>query len=161
FYELKSRSEYEKWSAAMFADLERQTRSVQAVSSGSPSARSRYFIRKAFEERRADPASWARLLLRKAWDWLRPYPNPLFWPAWVVWTVGAFYTVLVVLAVIGLAASRRPGVRLFSLAVLVLSMAAHVALIVVWRYRVPYWDPILLLYGIFGAFSLGPKHVRS
>jgi hypothetical protein len=42
-------------------------------------------------------------------------------------------------------------VTAFCLAVLVLSMAAHVALQVVWRYRVPYWDPILLLYGTFGA----------
>jgi hypothetical protein len=30
-------------------------------------------------------------------------------------------------------------------------MVAHVALQVVWRYRVPYWDPILILYGAFGA----------
>jgi len=30
-------------------------------------------------------------------------------------------------------------------------------LIVVWRYRVPYWDPVLLLYGIFGAgITLAP-----
>jgi hypothetical protein len=25
-------------------------------------------------------------------------------------------------------------------------MAAHVAIIVVWRYRIPYWDPVLILY---------------
>ena len=30
-------------------------------------------------------------------------------------------------------------------------MAAHVLVLVVWRYRVPYWDPVLLLYGVFGA----------
>src|SRR5439155_20452575 len=133
FYELKSLSEYNKWSAAMFADLERQTRSVQAVSSGSPSAKSRYFIRKAFEERRGDPAGWARLLLRKAWDWLRPYPNPLFWPARVVWTVGALYAVITILAVVGLVFAPRPGVRLFVLAYLAVTLASHVALIVVWR----------------------------
>jgi hypothetical protein len=23
--------------------------------------------------------------------------------------------------------------------------------LVVWRFRVPYWDPVLLLYGVFGA----------
>ncbi len=33
-------------------------------------------------------------------------------------------------------------------------MAAHVAIIVVWRYRVPYWDPVLLLYGVWGAARL-------
>jgi len=33
-------------------------------------------------------------------------------------------------------------------------MAVHVAVIVVWRYRVAYWDPVLLLYGVFGAAAL-------
>jgi carbon starvation protein len=36
--------------------------------------------------------------------------------------------------------------------ILVVSMAAHVVLQVVWRYRLPYWDPVLLLYGTFGAW---------
>jgi hypothetical protein len=30
-------------------------------------------------------------------------------------------------------------------------MAVHLAILVLWRYRVPYWDPILLLYGVPGA----------
>ena len=36
-------------------------------------------------------------------------------------------------------------------AVLLVTMAVHVALIVVWRYRIPYWDPVLLLYAVSGA----------
>jgi len=35
-------------------------------------------------------------------------------------------------------------------------MALHVALEVVWRYRMPYWDPILILYAVFGGASLVP-----
>jgi len=135
----------------MFADLNRQTRAIGRASGGSPGARSRYFLRKAFEERSADPRQWATLLLRKSWDWLRPYPSPLFWPPGVVWTIGIFTAALTLLAVVGLAGSPRPGVRLFALALLFLTMAAHVAIIVVWRYRVPYWDPVLLLYGVWGA----------
>jgi hypothetical protein len=30
-------------------------------------------------------------------------------------------------------------------------MATHVATLVVFRYRIPFWDPLLLLYGAFGA----------
>ena len=160
FYRLKSVEEYPGWSAAMFADLERQTRAIEAAAPRSPSAKSRYFFRKAVEERRGDPAGWARLLLRKSWDWLRPYPNPLFWPAWVVWTVGVFYAVLTLLAAVGLASAPRPGVRAFSVALLLLTMAAHVAILVVWRYRVPYWDPVLLLYGVSGAFLLAGSSAR-
>jgi 4-amino-4-deoxy-L-arabinose transferase-like glycosyltransferase len=157
FYELKSLEEYRRWSAAMFTDLERQTRAIEAAAGRSPSAKSRYFVRKALEERRADPSGWPSLLWHKAWDWLRPYPSPLFWPAWSVWIVGAIYSAGTVLAIVGIAAAPRPGVRLFVLTYLVLTMAVHVALIVVWRYRVPYWDPVLLLYGSFGAAVLSRR----
>lgn len=154
FYRLENLEQYRSWSAAMFSDLERRTREIEAEAPGSPSAKSRFFLRRTLEERRGNPAAWARLLLRKAWDWLRPYPNPLFWPAWVVLSVGAIYVAGTLLAVLGLAAAARPGVRLFVLAYLALTMAGHVALIVVWRYRIPYWDPVLILYGVFGAARL-------
>ncbi len=35
--------------------------------------------------------------------------------------------------------------------VLAVSMVAHVVLLVIWRYHMPYWDPILILYAIPGA----------
>ena len=146
FYDVKTQEEYRRWSAAMFADLEKKTREIEAAAPRSPSAKSRYFVRQAVAERRADPGSWGRPLLRKAWDWLRPYPSPLFWPPSAVWTIGAVYTVLTLLAIAGLTRRIRPGVRAFAIVYLVLTMAAHVAIIVVWRYRIPYWDPVLLLY---------------
>jgi hypothetical protein len=45
-------------------------------------------------------------------------------------------------------------VRAFTLAFLAVTLVSHVVLIVVWRYRIPYWDPALLLYGVFGAGTL-------
>ena len=161
FYELKSFSEYQEWSRAMFADLERQTRAIDASSGGSPGAKSRYFIRKTLEERRGDLAGWARLLLRKSWDWVRPYPNPLFWQRSVVWTTGILDALLMLLAILGFAVAPRPGVRFFLLVYLALTMVSHVVLIVVWRYRISYWDPVLILYGVFGAaWILENKAVR-
>ena len=154
FYRLKSLEEYKIWSAAASADLDRQTQAIEAAAPLSPSAKSRYFVRETFEERRGGPAAWSNLLLRKAWDWLRPHPNPLFWPVWAVWSVGAFYTALTLLAVIGLVGALRPGVRFFSVVFLTMTMAAHVVVIVVWRYRVPYWDPVLLLYAVPGLARL-------
>jgi 4-amino-4-deoxy-L-arabinose transferase-like glycosyltransferase len=146
FYDLKTQEEYRRWSSAMFSDLEKKTREIEAASPRSPSAKSRYFVQQAAAERRAEPGGWGKLLLRKTWDWLRPYPSPLFWPPSAVWTIGAVYTVLTVLAIVGLTRRIRPGVRAFAIVCLILTMAAHVAIIVVWRYRIPYWDPILLLY---------------
>jgi len=97
-----------------------------------------------------------RLFARKAWEWLRPYPTPWFWPRNVVVAVGAFYVVLLALAIAGFLSASRPGVRAFTLGVLAATMAFHVLVLVVWRYRVPYWDPVLLLYGVFGAGTLLP-----
>ncbi|HMA17759.1 MAG TPA: hypothetical protein VKS03_04895, partial [Thermoanaerobaculia bacterium] len=76
--------------------------------------------------------------------------------ATVVFGVGALYCTLYLLSAIGLALAPRRGVTLFALAFLVASMAAHVLTLVSWRYRVPYWDPVLLLYGAFGAVTLLP-----
>lgn len=154
FYRLRSRDEYLAWSRAMFADLERQTEELAREGRNSPRARSRYFFQKALAERSGDPAGWARLLLRKAWDFVRPYPNPLFWPLPLVAVVGAVGSVVTVLAAIGLATGERPGVRIFSLAFLAVTLAAHVALLVVWRYRIPYWDPVLLLWAVPGGARL-------
>lgn len=151
FYKLDSLESYRRWSAAMFADLEQQTRAVEAATGGSPTALSRHFLRKTLEERSADRTGWARLLLRKSWDWLRPYPHALFWPPWVVWVTGAVYVALTALAIRGFVLAPRPGVRLFVLAYLATTLISHVIFIVVWRYRIAYWDPLLLLYAVVGA----------
>ena len=60
----------------------------------------------------------------------------------------------------GLATAARRGAVRFSIAVLVLSTALHVLVLVLWRYRVPYWDPILLLYGVFGITRFAPGRAR-
>ena len=151
FFEVRSRDEYLRWVEAMHRDMARQTDELRAAGRTSPSERSRFFVSQAVAERSADPVGWLRLLLRKSWEWLRPYPTPWFWPRAVVAAVGTFYVVLYALAVVGFLSAPRPGVRAFGLSVLAISMAAHVLVLVVWRYRVPYWDPVLLLYGVFGA----------
>jgi 4-amino-4-deoxy-L-arabinose transferase-like glycosyltransferase len=154
FYQLRSRDEYLAWSRAMFADLERRTAELTASGVTSPRERSRRFVAQAFAERSGDPGGWARLMLRKVWDFVRPYPNPLFWPLPVVVAIGAVGAAISLLAIAGLAHAQRRGVRAFLLAFLGITLAAHVALIVVWRYRIPYWDPVLLLYAAPGGARL-------
>ena len=151
FYELKTREEYDRWLDGMDRTMRAETEALDRAGRPSPSGRSRRFVEKALEERRGDPAGWALLTARKAWDWLRPYPNPMFWPATVVAGVGLYYAGLFALAAVGLASAPRPGVRSFVLAYLAVSMLSHVVLTVVWRYRVPYWDPVLILYASFAA----------
>ena len=154
FYRLRDRAEYREWSRAMFGDLARQTAELERSGITSPRERSRYFIERAIAERRGDPGEWAALLARKAWDFLRPYPNPIFWPRSVVVAVGLFVGVVTLLAAAGLAAAGRPGVRHFAWVYLAVALAAHVLLIVVWRYRIPYWDPVLVVYAPAGVARL-------
>jgi 4-amino-4-deoxy-L-arabinose transferase-like glycosyltransferase len=154
FYRVRTRSEYEAW----IRELDRLTRErfaeLQKTGETSPTRRSLAFWRMTLAERRANPDGTVSLLLHKTWDWLRPYPHPLFWPPWVVWPSGIFYGALSVCALIGWSAAPRPGVRLFIVFYLALTLAVHLALIVVWRYRIAYWNPVLLLYGVFGAAVL-------
>jgi 4-amino-4-deoxy-L-arabinose transferase-like glycosyltransferase len=154
FYRIRTREEYEGWIRDFGRVAEEKQAELEASGLTSPSQRTRAFFRMTLEERLRKPGESAVLFLRKSWDWLRPYPNPLFWPAGVVACVGLFYTVLSFLAAYGLLRSPRPGASFFAVALMTVTMAAHVAALVVWRYRIPYWDPVLLLYGVFGASRL-------
>jgi 4-amino-4-deoxy-L-arabinose transferase-like glycosyltransferase len=154
FYALSSREQYDRWAAETATDLLQRNREASAEAAGSPAAKSRYFFRAAIAQRASDPPGWARLGLRKLWDWIRPYPNPLFWPSALLWGMGILELSLMAFAAVGLATAERTGVRNFAVGYLAITLASHVALIVVWRYRLAYWDPVLLLYAIPGALGL-------
>jgi 4-amino-4-deoxy-L-arabinose transferase-like glycosyltransferase len=153
YYALSTGAEIDAWTRDFDRDVRDRIARLDAAGVTSPGARSKAFLRAALEERRGDLAGWARLLARKALDWLRPWPNPGYWPAAIVWAVAAWSLVLYAAALWGLWSSERRGVAAFAVATLLLSMAFHVLVLVVWRYRVPYWDPILLLYGMAGALG--------
>jgi len=154
YYDIRSRAEFDRWIVAFDADMKARISRVDSQGTFRPGERSALFARMAVEEMRAAPAGEARLLLEKTWQWIRPYPTPWFWPPYVVAGTGALYAVLYVLAAIGLATAKRRGVAGFCVALLAVSMAVHVALLVLWRYRVPYWDPVLLLYAPAGVRRL-------
>lgn len=157
FYELRSRGDYDAWITALDRDKLAQIAALGRTDPAAAARPSEYFGKLAVAECLADPRGTLALAARKSLDWLRPYPNPWFWPGWIVVSVGLLYVLFYGLAAFGLATGSRPGVALFSILFLAATMAAHVALIVIWRYRVPYWDPILLLYGVFGASQLAAR----
>ncbi|MEP6768648.1 MAG: glycosyltransferase family 39 protein [Acidobacteriota bacterium] len=154
YYALRSRGEYAAWVTAEDEDIRRRLARVAAGGVLSPRQRGRAFREMALDDVRADPSAALRLLLQKSWFWLRPYPTTWFRSAWVVRGTGLYYGVVYALAAAGFVAARRRGVRLFALGILAVSLASHVLIIVVWRYRIPYWDPVLLLYGAPGGARL-------
>jgi hypothetical protein len=120
----------------------------------SPGRLSRALTAAALEERRDDPVGTVRLLAWKAGEWLRPYPDPRFWPLPAVVAVGAYTVALWIFFAVGCARARRTGARRFALMFLAATMLLHVVLETNWRYRTAYWDPVLLLYAVFGAAAL-------
>jgi len=161
FYEAKNQTELQVWAREMNREMERQVASFPETVRRSPARLSRELVRKAVENRVRNPRDTLRLYGKKLGDWLRPYPHPLYWPRAVVWLTGFYYCLLFAFAGVGIALAPRHGVARFSIAFLAASMALHLVLMVAWRYRIPYWDPVLLLYGVFGAGgTLLPRWTR-
>jgi len=156
YYGVKNQTELQAWAMSMNRDMDLQVARFPESVRSSPGRLSRALVRKAVEDRVRDPRETLRLYGKKIWDWLRPYPNPLYWPRMVVLGIGALHGILYLLAARGLLLAPRRGATLFALAFLFASMATHVLTLVSWRYRVPYWDPVLILYGMFGAGTLLP-----
>ena len=158
----RDRAELDRAVAALeAARLARITALPEAVRD-SPGRLSRALARAALDERRADMAGTARLLSWKIWDWLRPYPDPRFWPRRVVLAAGAWFSALFVLAAVGFVRADRAGASAFCLAFLAITMLLHVVLETNWRYRTANWDPVVLLYAAFGAATLvAPRGVAE
>lgn len=149
-----SRQELENASDALERERREWIAALPAEVRNSPGRLSRALFSDALAERRADPRGTLRLLAWKSWDWLRPYPDPRFWPVAAVVILGLYFTALFVCAALGLAKAERRGAGRLCLLFLALTMLLHVALETSWRYRSAYWDPVLLLYASSGAGAL-------
>jgi hypothetical protein len=149
-YDVEDRQDVEPLVKAMREDKLERLKALDPSIRESPSRRSFALARFALDDLRADPAAARQLYRRKLWHWVRPYPT-LFWGWPIVVGFGALYMLLYVLTGVGFARADRRGAVAFAAGVLVVSTVVHVTFLVLWRYRIPYVDPILLLFGLFGA----------
>ena len=152
--EARTRAEVEAASAELERTREALIASLPPEVRHSPGRLSRALFSAALRERLADPRPANILLAWKARDWLRPWPDPRFWPRPAVVALGALFAVLYLLAAVGLARAERAGVRAFCLVFLAATFAFHLVFETSWRYRAVYWEPVLLLYAVPGAASL-------
>ncbi len=150
----KSREDLETASAELERARRERIAALPAEVRSSPGRLSRALFSAALAERRANPRGTLRLLAWKSWDWLRPYPDPRFWPRSAVVILGLYFTALAACAIVGLATAERRGGRAFCLLFLAVTMLLHVVLETSWRYRSVYWDPVLILYASSGAAVL-------
>jgi 4-amino-4-deoxy-L-arabinose transferase-like glycosyltransferase len=155
FYQVHTRARYEQWTREATAEIDHgRIRALAGPPGTNPAVRSRALASAAIAWMRSDPGRTARLFLHKAADWIRPWPSPLVWSLPVVIAVGVYNSALCVAAVLGLWSSPRRGVAAAALLVLAVTMAAHVVLQTVWRYRIAYWDPVLVLFAGWGSVRL-------
>jgi hypothetical protein len=120
-------------------------RTIDAIAQ-TPQSRSRQWSRRAIAFVRADPAGEARFTAEKAWLYWRPWLNPFEHSRFAVIATGAFYVALYVLAAFGMA---RSGDRRYVVAALIFFAAmwlAHLPYQVSMRLRVPFTDPLLIVF---------------
>jgi 4-amino-4-deoxy-L-arabinose transferase-like glycosyltransferase len=160
YYRLESRAEYEEFTRHYQAEVNDGRIREIAASHPGPAERSAAFVRDAGAWIESHPGRWRALVVEKTLDWLRPWASRFGWPPGIVAATGLWYVTLFVLAGLGMFRGKRRGLVAAAVLVLFLSTAAHVATLVVWRYRMVFWDPLLIVFAsaalveLFGgAFS--------
>ena len=146
FYRLRSRADFEDFTRRYRIEVGSGRIREIAAAHPNPAERSRAFVADAVGWNRAHPGAWSALLVAKTLDWLRPWASRFSWPPAIVVLSGIWYGALFVLAGIGLVVVSRRGIALAAVLVLLSSMAAHVATLVMWRYRMVFWDPVLVVF---------------
>jgi 4-amino-4-deoxy-L-arabinose transferase-like glycosyltransferase len=155
YYSLKTKEQYGELMTRYMHEVGQGRIHEIAVAHPNPSDRSRAFAADAIVWIQGNFHSWLWLMGKKSLDWLRPWPSPFRWDAAIIVAVGLWYALLFVLAGVGLVRSRRHGVSVAAVGVLVLSAAIHIATVVSWRYRMVFWDPVLVVFAALGAKALG------
>ena len=151
-YEAEDRAEFKRREAAFEqATIHEVARQVEARAT-TPGSRDREWRRLAIEELRRDPRASVMFAAKKAWLYWRPWLNPIEYRPPVVAVSAAILLSLFGLAAFGM--TRHPDKRLVAAVLLYFAVIwlAHVPHQVVMRYRIPFTDPLLLVFAA-GAIS--------
>jgi 4-amino-4-deoxy-L-arabinose transferase-like glycosyltransferase len=150
-YDASSREELRR------LEHEFENRTIHAVAAQvesratTPNSRDREWRRLAIEDLRREPAESARFMARKAWLYWRPWLNPIEYGTRAVVASALILVTLFVLAAIGL---WRHPLRNAVLVYFAVFWLAHVPHQVVMRYRIPFTDPLLLVFAAGAIASL-------
>lgn len=146
-------------------ELEFETKTIHAVATqvaaraSSPITRDAEWRRMAIEDFRREPAESIRFMLRKAGYYWRPWLNPIEHGRGAVI---ASAVILIALYVLGFIGIFRHRLRWAVLIYFVVIWLAHVPHQVVMRYRIPFTDPLLLVFAAYTICGWGyPKSIRE
>jgi hypothetical protein len=100
----------------------------------------------------AQPRAEALFALEKAWLYWRPWLNPMEYSRWLVFGSAAFLIPLYILAALGL--WHRHSCLCPALIFFATMWIAHIPFEVVMRFRVPFTDPLLIVFASLGVVEL-------
>jgi 4-amino-4-deoxy-L-arabinose transferase-like glycosyltransferase len=152
-------AEYQRATAAFEEVVTPAAARAQAGAGPSPGAQSRAWFAAGMENIRRDPAAAAAFAARRALAYWRPWLNPQEHGRAAVLGSAFFLSVLYALAALGLARFRRVDAFLFVwvVAYLLVVWLAHIPHQVVMRFRIPFTDPLLLVFAASATVNLAGR----
>jgi 4-amino-4-deoxy-L-arabinose transferase-like glycosyltransferase len=125
----------------------------------SPGAQSRAWFAAGIENVRRDPAAAAAFAARRAWAYWRPWLNPQEHGRIAVLGSAVLCVALYALAGVGVARFRRVDGFLFGwvVAYLLVVWIAHIPHQIVMRFRIPFTDPLLLVFAASATIHLSGR----
>lgn len=122
----------------------------------SPGAQSRAWFVAGLENIRRDPGEAVAFAGRRAWNYWRPWLNPQEHGKMAVFGSAILNVALYALAAVGLARFRQSDALLFGwiVAFLIVMWLLHIPHQVVMRFRIPFVDPLLLVFAASATIHL-------
>lgn len=144
--------EFERSAVYLEGQLTDRVAREAARAAATPGARERWYWKRGLEQIGTDPGRWARLLLRDASDFWRPWLDPVVRGRWLALASAFFFVPLFLLAARGLLRLRSedPPLALLVVVLFVVITVAHSPFQAIVRYRLPLAEPLLMVLAARG-----------
>jgi hypothetical protein len=155
--------EYRRAAQVFETDLTPATARTLEAHGESPRERSRAWFAAGLENIRRDPTGASEFVARKAWNYWRPWLNPQEHGDMAVFGSAILNVALYALAAVGLARFRRSDAFLFGwiVAFLIVMWLLHIPHQVVMRFRIPFTDPLLIVFAASGTNCVVGRGISS
>lgn len=156
-------TEFRRSAVYLEGELTERVAREATLAAATPGARERWYWHRGLEQIGSDPGRWARLLLRDASDFWRPWLDPVARGWRIAIASGLLLVPLFLLAARGLARLWSDD-RALAILVLVLFGAitvAHSPFQAIVRYRLPLAEPVLMVLAARGISRRPPAASRS
>lgn len=160
---IRQPDEYRRATVSFETNMTAAMAELIAVAGRSPRERERAWFAAAVENIRRDPWNATAFAARRALSYWRPWLNPQEHATIAVLGSAVFNVALYSLAAIGLAlfARREKFLSAWVVSFFITMWLLHVPYQVVMRFRIPFTDPLLLVFAASAAFFLADVRLST